>query len=84
MSATSRGSLAKAVAYGVVSAVLYVLLFVYADETVEIARRTREGERWLFVVPIAIAFVFSFVHGAFTGYFWDAIGFKAADKNNKQ
>jgi hypothetical protein len=84
MSSSAPGSLAKAVTYGVVSIALYVLLFVYADETVDLARRTREGERWLFIVPIVIAFVFSLVHGAFTGYFWDAIGFKAADKNKKK
>jgi hypothetical protein len=33
---------------------------------------------WLFVlVPIVIAFVLSYVHGAFTGLFWDAVGLKA-------
>lgn len=31
-------------------------------------------------VPIAIAFLLSFVHGAFTGLFWDVIGLKAAQK----
>jgi hypothetical protein len=71
-------SLAKAVIYGAASASLYALLFVYADETVELARRTREGERIWFLVPIAIAFLFSLVHGAFTAYFWDAVGLKSA------
>jgi hypothetical protein len=80
MPPTARESVAKAIAYGVASVALYVLLFIYADETVELARRTREGEHWLFLVPIAIAFAFSFVHGAFTGYFWDALGLKPADK----
>jgi hypothetical protein len=80
---TARESLAKAIAYGVASVALYLLLFIYADETVEMARRTREGERWLFLVPIAIAFAFSYVHGAFTGHFWDALGMKPADKKKK-
>jgi hypothetical protein len=77
-------SLVKAVSYGAASIALYALLYLYADETVELARRTREGEKLWFLVPIAIAFVFSYVHGAFTGYFWDALGLKAADKKAKK
>lgn len=77
-------SIVKAVAYGAASIALYALLFIYADETVEFARRTREGEKIWFLVPILIAFVFSLVHGAFTGCFWDAIGLKPADKNRKK
>jgi hypothetical protein len=74
----------RAIAYGVVSVALYVLLFAYSDETVEMARRTREGEKLLFLVPIVIAFVFSFVHGAFTGAFWAAIGLKPAAKQKRK
>ena len=80
MSARNTGSVVKAIAYGLASVALYVLLFVYADETIEIARRTRDGEKLLFLVPILIALVFSLVHGAFTGYFWDAMGLKPVDK----
>jgi hypothetical protein len=84
MAASRTGSVARAVAYGVASIALYVLLFVYADETVELARRTREGDKILFLVPIVIAFAFSFVHGAFTGHFWAAIGLKPAAKSKKK
>lgn len=36
---------------------------------------------WLFVfVPILIAFMMSYVHGAFTAMFWDSLGLKAASK----
>ena len=77
-------SLVRAASWGVGSLALYALLYLYSDETVEFARRTREGETIWFVVPIAIAFLFSLVHGAFTGYFWDAIGMKPADKNRKK
>jgi hypothetical protein len=28
-------------------------------------------------VPVAMAFLFSLVHGAFTGHFWDVLGIKA-------
>lgn len=70
----------KAIVYGIVSVALYFLLFIYADETVELARRTREGETIWFLVPIVIAFVFSYAHGAFTGAFWAAVGLKPAPK----
>jgi len=77
-------SLARAIVYGAASLALYVLLFLYADETVELARRTREGEKIWFLVPIVIAFAFSLVHGAFTGAFWDAIGLRPADKKRRK
>ena len=77
-------SAVKAVLWGAASVALYGLLFVYAEDTVELARRTRDGETLWFLAPIVIAFVFSLVHGAFTGYFWDAVGLKPADKNRKR
>jgi hypothetical protein len=64
-------------ALGAASVVLYVILYLYATETEVFAARARAGEKWLAVVPIAVALVFSFVHGAFTGQFWDALGLKA-------
>jgi hypothetical protein len=77
-------TLAKTVVFGTASVALYALLFVYADDTVELARRTREGEKIWFLAPIVIAFVFSYVHGAFTGHFWEALGLKAADKKKRK
>lgn len=73
----------KLLVLGAASALLYALLYRYSDETVELARRTREGEKILFLVPIAIAFAFSLVHGAFTGHFWDALGLKSAGTRRK-
>jgi hypothetical protein len=84
MSSGKSVILAKAIAYGIASVALYALLFVYAGETVELARRTREGETILFLVPIVVAFVFSFVHGAFTGFFWVAVGLNPAVKKKKK
>jgi hypothetical protein len=77
-------SLVKAVVYGAASLALYALLFVYADQTVEFARRTREGEKIWFLVPIVIAFAFSLVHGAFTGSFWEAIGLRPVGKKRSK
>ncbi len=34
-------------------------------------------------LPIATAFVFSFVHGSFTGNFWTVLGVEAAKKKKE-
>jgi hypothetical protein len=83
MSTSKSRILAKAIIYGIASVALYALLFVYADETVELARRTRDGETVLFLVPIVVAFVFSGIHGAFTGNFWAAVGLQPAAQKKK-
>lgn len=72
----SRGAGITA-ALGTASSGLYGGLYAYSAELVELAEMTRDGEKTLFVVPIAIAFLFTLVHGAFTGYFWDLLGLKA-------
>lgn len=59
---------------GILSAACYALLFGYEPEVMASFTRT-DGLYWL--LPVATAFVFSFVHGAFTGYFWDAVGIRA-------
>lgn len=41
-----------------------------------------EAGTWWHVLPIIlIAFAVSYVHGAFTGLFWDLMGLKPADKH---
>jgi len=64
------------IALGTLSSSLYGGLYAYSGELVELAEMTRDGEKGWFVVPIAIAFLFSLVHGAFTGHFWDLLGLK--------
>ena len=82
--AFDKASLPKALLFGVVSAILYTLMFIYSDALVEYAHRTRQGEHIWFIVPIVIAFVFSYVHGTFTGSFWDMLGLKPAQKHSKK
>jgi len=82
--AFNKTNLPKALVFGAASAVLYTLLFVYSDHLVEYAHRTRQGEHIWFVVPIIIAFIFSYFHGAFTGYFWDVLGLTAAQKTKSK
>lgn len=62
---------------GVASVILYVLLYMYSDTILDLAKATIAGDKGLFFIPVLIAFAFSFVHGAFTGHFWDALGLKA-------
>lgn len=73
----SKRRLAAALALGAMSAALYFLLYLFADEITALAVKAREGQKLYALVPIAIALVFSFVHGTFTGRFWDLIGLKA-------
>ena len=71
--AGSGGQIAKALAFGAVTLILYVCLFLMERPILELS--TRGG--WYFVLPVAIAFAVSFAHGTFTGYFWDLLGVKA-------
>lgn len=65
------------IATGSVTAILYALLFTYEKDVMASFTRT-DGLYPL--LPIAAAFAFSLSHGAFTGYFWDVLGFKARPK----
>lgn len=66
-----------AAALGGLSVALYALLFWFDEELLELAQSTRRGDKRFFFVPIAVALLFSFVHGAFTGRFCDVLGLKA-------
>lgn len=70
-------ALATTLILGAASAGLYLLLFVFADPLITLAQQTRDGHKLYALIPIAIAMVFSFVHGAFTGQFWDLLGLRA-------
>ncbi|CAA7622467.1 hypothetical protein [Magnetospirillum sp. UT-4] len=63
----------KTLALGALSLALYILLFSFEETVLQLSTGGGMG----FLVPIAIAFLFSFVHGAFTGGFWDMLGLKA-------
>ncbi len=65
------------IASGVVSAALYLLLYLYEREIMAAFTRT---DGWYPALPVLAAFVFSFAHGAFTGYFWEVLGIKARRK----
>jgi len=62
---------------GMASGGLYFLLFLFSAELPELAEETRQGNKLCAFVPLVIALIFSFVHGAFTGRFWDLFGLRA-------
>jgi len=63
----------KALSWGTLSVALYYLLFQNERFLLDLSIEPV----WSVVMPIAVAFLFSIVHGNFTGYFWDALGVKA-------
>ena len=62
----------RAAFLGTLSLFLYTLLFQNEQAVLELS----VGRWWSFLIPVSIALTFSFVHGAFTGAFWDAVGLK--------
>lgn len=66
--------------FGIASLGLYFLLFLFNDNIRQMAEATSRGDKSLFFIPIIIAFIFSVMHGAFTGYFWEALGITAKKK----
>ena len=58
---------------GAASALCYVTLFAYEKEVMASFTRT---DGWYPVLPVLTALVFSLAHGAFTGYFWEAVGIR--------
>ncbi len=56
---------------GAASALCYVLLFANEKEVMASFTRT---DGWYPALPVLTAFLFSLVHGAFTGYFWEVLG----------
>jgi hypothetical protein len=66
----------KTVLYGAVSIALYALLLAKQ----ELINDTMVKGGLYALVPIAMAFAFSFVHGNFTGSFWSSLGVEASKK----
>ncbi len=64
------------VIYGAGSIFLYAMLFLNEDRVLDWLGRGG----WYALIPVVAALAFSFVHGAFTGHFWDALGIRAKQK----
>ncbi|NGZ05820.1 MAG: hypothetical protein G8237_05630 [Magnetococcales bacterium] len=73
LSASRSHSLRSLRVFGMCSATLYAVLLLFEQPI--LAWSTRGG--WYFIIPVAIAFLFSWVHGQFTAAFWDTLGIQA-------
>ena len=60
--------------FGITSVALYIVLYFFSPTVLELSAKGG----WYFIVPVTIAFIFSYVHGEFTGRFWDVLGIKAS------
>lgn len=69
----SGRQITRTVLYGLASSGLYLALFLLQDWLI---RLSSQGG-WYFLIPVGIAFLFSYVHGGFTAHFWDVLGIKA-------
>ncbi|MBD3670014.1 MAG: hypothetical protein HUJ29_04500 [Gammaproteobacteria bacterium] len=72
-----KAGIAGVIIFGVLSAVLYTLLYFYSDLLRQASQLVQQGDKILFLIPIGLAFVFSYIHGSFTDRFWSALGLKA-------
>jgi F0F1-type ATP synthase assembly protein I len=83
MSANSQSTKKKpygaAILMGLVSAVLYIVLLHNQDV---VNKYFSLGGLYAFL-PILTAFVFSFIHGSFTGNFWTILGVEASKKKKE-
>ncbi len=66
---------------GIATIICYGLLFTYLNDKAMLALFMKR-ENWLF--PVVTAFIFSLAHGAFTGYFWEALGIRAKAPHGKR
>jgi len=76
---TKKKPVGKMLLMGLISIALYALLLVRQDEVNAIFGKGG----WYALLPIITAFVFSFVHGSFTGDFWTVLGIEAAKKKRE-
>lgn len=64
---------------GLLSVALYVALLMNQDL---LNSNFAKGGLYAFL-PIITAFVFSYIHGSFTGHFWTVLGVEAARKKKE-
>lgn len=71
---SKRALYVRLVASGLISGILYFGLYLYEKEIMAAFTRT---DGLYPALPVIAALAFSFAHGAFTAYFWEALGVTA-------
>jgi len=69
----------KLIVTGIISIGLYAALLLKQDVVIDMFGK---GGMYAFL-PIVTAFVFSIIHGSFTGNFWTVLGIEAAKKKKE-
>ena len=78
-SSTRKKPVAAMIVMGIVSIALYTTLLMKQD----MINSTFAQGGWYALLPIIVAFVFSYFHGGFTGHFWTVLGVEAARKKKE-
>ena len=78
-STTKKKPVGKLIVMGIISIALYSTLLLKQD----LVNSTFAKGGMYALLPIITAFVFSFVHGSFTGNFWTVLGIEAAKKKKE-
>jgi len=78
-STTRKKPVAAMVVMGIISIALYTTLLMKQD----VINSTFAQGGWYALLPIIVAFVFSYFHGGFTGHFWTVLGVEAARKKKE-
>jgi hypothetical protein len=76
---TKKKPVVRMLVMGLISLALYAILLAKQDE---VNGMFGKGG-WFALLPVATAFVFSFIHGNFTGDFWTVLGVEAARKKKE-
>lgn len=77
--ATKKKPYGTMIITGVLSVGLYAALLMNQD-----ILNTNFGKGGVFAfLPIITAFIFSYIHGTFTGHFWTVLGVEAAKKKKE-
>ncbi len=79
MGSKKKKPVASLIIMGIISIVLYSALLMKQDVINEYVGR---GGLYA-ILPIITAFIFSIVHGTFTGNFWTVLGIEAAKKRKE-
>lgn len=78
-SSTKKKPVGAMIVMGIISISLYTTLLLKQD----LLNNTFAKGGWYALLPIIMAFVFSYFHGSFTGNFWTVLGIEAARKKKE-
>ena len=76
VNSTKKKPVGAMIAMGIISIALYATLLLKQD----LVNSTFAQGGLYALLPIVTAFVFSYIHGSFTGHFWTVLGIEAAKK----